>query len=315
METTDDLLVVDKPSDPRRVNGGPPPGPTKPWTESLSDQGSTVVGFAEEENLAKRNGTAPGEADEIRLPQKYWWVIAGFVLAALVARNDLKTDHLLMGEQLESLTARVGGVERQTRSLSLMLNSGFRDMLDLITLLHLDLAPNQQEEARKAIDDTRGKITARAEEIKFASNDLRPYTPPLLEGAVYKPSETVLGAIALTLKDGNHDREAIPVVSMHDGLVVTCEPTPGEKGFFTVEVLERNTGYRTYFSRLTAVDVYAGVEVKQGDPIGTAVAAAPICLRIGVIRPGTDQISDPRAFLPPIERAAVPFWQRYLWPF
>ena len=85
--------------------------------------------------------------------------------------------------------------------------------------------------------------------------------------------------------------------------------------FWVVHLLEPVSGYTTFYGRLSEVKVKLGSTVEEGQPIGVARATSPICLRFGVIRPGSDKISDPRAFLPSMEPIRKLSLIEFLWPF
>lgn len=216
--------------------------------------------------------------------------------------------------------------EETVANLSVNVHEGFADLIDLIRYLHLgDLDSSHQTR----IDDISRRIRDRKitnPTTSFNTSSLSFYDLPLEDEVVWKPSEVVDGAIALTLKEQN-GRGSVDVYAMAGGQVVVCEsfkeihPETGEEEtFFTVEVLNESTGYRTYYSKLDPVGACvqkAGAKVKRGDRIGKAIAASAISLRIGVKLPDSEQVYDPRPLLPPIESAPKPS-QSFLdsiWPF
>ena len=233
--------------------------------------------------------------------------IAAALLAAYGFYRDLKTELSLVQQSVRTIESEVQKTNSQLHTLTVNMNLGFQDILDLIYEIHTD------PKHRQAIDGYRDKITNRM--ITTQAGGEPPFGSPLNVEAVFKPSETVEGAIALTLTSPQPG-QSVPVLAMNTGEVVTCEETRGEEGFYTVEVLDKVSGYRTYYSRLGSVEqgVYVGLTVKRGQTLGTARATSPAGLRIGVKKPGSDQISDPRGLMPPIERASLPLFE-WLWPF
>ena len=65
-------------------------------------------------------------------------------------------------------------------------------------------------------------------------------------------------------------------------------------------IIAHDLGYRSFYGHLHAPKVEMGQKVPREEPIASARPTSPVCLRLGVILPGTNRISDPTLFLPPI---------------
>ena len=128
-----------------------------------------------------------------------------------------------------------------------------------------------------------------------------------IEGSVEaKPSSEAPGMFSLYLPGAEAGR-VVPVVAIEDGTVMSVRPDPLSEGFSELLVKHSN-GYQTVYGHVQDVQVQLHQALKRGQEIGSVVAASPICLRLGVIPPGGDYVTDIESLFPllPEVRAEKP---------
>lgn len=112
------------------------------------------------------------------------------------------------------------------------------------------------------------------------------------------PSPTTPGAIALTIDAPELVGKKVPVLAAQHGWIVRSEPVTTKSGVTWIVGIRNRGRYGTYYAHLTESTVRPGQEVERGDRIGLVEANSPLCLKMWMVRPGSDVPLDPSALLP-----------------
>ena len=162
-------------------------------------------------------------------------------------------------------------------------------LFSLICDLHCD-DDDEREVVRKRQDEySQGTVSTVA-----LLNPLRPLNSQI------KPSDHAPGKFAFTLPgDGDNELEAVYLMAAGD--VTQVSPGEGEvdKGFWTVEVLDK-FGNRYRYEHLAQADVKVGGHLDVSTKFGSAKRASPVCVRAGVYLPGSETPIDFRPLLGPL---------------
>ena len=284
MQTTDDLLVVDKPSDPRRVNKPQTRLTSRPRAAATAAR--TVFLLEEEKNVAavwKQIGIGVAivvvAAVILGISATFWntyWMVIRIDgrlkpgdpnnLAGTINRNS---------EQLTALSDQVSGVVDQ-------------------------------------LDKRFGKLTALIRGLHRSTGDRKIINEELFPG----PSASALlfqdesRLVAVTPSDTpriarlivESSLEMIPVHLPRQGEVVS---TFVDETMCRQVIVAHDLGFRTQFGHLRAEDEFKKVKVGQvlepGDILGVIKASSPAWVTATVFLPGSDTPLLPEEFFPSLQ--------------
>ena len=206
--------------------------------------------------------------------------------------SDIQKTQDAFKEEIGPLNANLRRVSINLSALDDATNDNFQTVFALVRDLHSELRERQKINAAEARLAANTPLETSALPMPFNEQGL------ILHQSVNEPDK-----LAFTLPEQGNP--SVPVPALLKGTVTKIEDDLGQplkangEHHKRVEI-EDEYGYRVILGHLSsaAEGLKEGMLVNQGQQIGSVERASPICMTLGVITPGSSELSNPLPYLP-----------------